>query len=73
MISQGQVVRYLKNNHQAISSLTTCRENIERIRHINNLRVVKVPVQDQGSEPKKENNMKPQNPEKRDPNGISSA
>jgi len=44
-IGMGQAVRYLKNNHQAISSLTTCRENIERIRHINNLRVVEVPGQ----------------------------
>ena len=42
-IGMGHVVRYLKDNHQVISSLTTCRENIERIKHINNLRVIEVP------------------------------
>jgi len=42
-ISMGRAVRYLKDNPQVISSLTTCRENIERIEHINNLRVIEVP------------------------------
>ena len=42
-IGMGRAVRYLKDNPQVISSLTTCRENIERIEHINNLRVIEVP------------------------------
>ena len=42
-IGMGRAVRYLKNNPQVVTSLTTCRENIERIRHITNLRVIEVP------------------------------
>ena len=44
-ISMGRAIRYLKNNPHVIAALTTSRENIERIKHITNLRVVEVPSQ----------------------------
>ena len=39
----GRAAQYLKVNPHALSSLTTCRKNIERIKQINNLRVLEVP------------------------------